>query len=102
MKLGALYGVSYTMKKPALFLLLSLLILPSLSLAQRPDFGKGGKSSKGGPRPTDIGAGPQPIGAKGIMWYTTWDTALTEAARSNRPIFFMAAAATCSGISGVF
>ena len=28
--------------------------------------------------------------------------ALAEAQRSNRPIFFMAAAATCSGISGVF
>ena len=31
-----------------------------------------------------------------------WDTATEEAKRSNRPIFFMAAAATCSGISGVF
>ena len=55
-----------------------------------------------GPRPTDIAASPQPVGDPGVMWYTTWDTALTEAARSNRPIFFMAAAATCSGISGVF
>ncbi len=55
-----------------------------------------------GPRPTDIGASPQPIGDAGIMWYTTWETALEEAQRSNRPIFFMAAAATCSGISGVF
>ncbi|MGY8641812.1 MAG: hypothetical protein ACKVJU_12060 [Verrucomicrobiales bacterium] len=55
-----------------------------------------------GTRPTDIGASPQPIGDAGIMWYTTWDTAKAEAKRSNRPIFFMAAAATCSGISGVF
>lgn len=55
-----------------------------------------------GPRPTDIAASPQPVGEPGVMWYTTWDTALAEAARSNRPIFFMAAAATCSGISGVF
>lgn len=55
-----------------------------------------------GARPTDIGASPQPMGEAGIAWYTTWDTALAEAARSNRPIFFMAAAATCSGISGVF
>jgi len=55
-----------------------------------------------GPRPTDITASPQPVGEAGIMWYTTWDTALAEASRSNRPIFFMAAAATCSGISGVF
>ena len=55
-----------------------------------------------GPRPTDLGASPQEIGAAGVAWYTTWDTALAEAKRSNRPIFFMAAAATCNGISGVF
>lgn len=55
-----------------------------------------------GPRPTDLGASPQPIGEAGIAWYTTWETGLAEAKRSNRPIFFMAAAATCSGISGVF
>jgi hypothetical protein len=55
-----------------------------------------------GPRPTDLGASPQAIGASGVAWYTTWDTALAEAQRSNRPIFFMAAAATCNGISGVF
>ena len=55
-----------------------------------------------GPRPNDLGASPQPIGDAGIAWYTTWDTALEEAKRSNRPIFFMAAAATCNGISGVF
>jgi hypothetical protein len=55
-----------------------------------------------GPRPDDLGASPQAIGEAGPAWYTTWDTALAEAARSNRPIFFMAAAATCSGVSGVF
>ncbi len=55
-----------------------------------------------GPRPIDIAPSAQPVGDPGIMWYTTWDTALKEAERSNRPIFFMAAAATCSGISGVF
>ena len=55
-----------------------------------------------GPRPTDLGASPQAVGEAGVMWYTTWDTAKQEAKRSNRPIFFMAAAATCSGISGVF
>lgn len=55
-----------------------------------------------GPRPTDLGASPQTVGDAGIAWYTTWDSALAEAKRSNRPIFFMAAAATCNGISGVF
>jgi len=57
---------------------------------------------QGGPRPDDLGASPQPVGEAGVAWYTTWATALDEARRSNRPIFFMAAAATCSGISGVF
>ncbi|MEO0415398.1 MAG: hypothetical protein AAF226_10660 [Verrucomicrobiota bacterium] len=55
-----------------------------------------------GPKPTDLGASPQPIGESGIAWYTTWETGLAEAQRSGRPIFFMAAAATCSGIPGVF
>ena len=58
--------------------------------------------AQGGPRPTDIGVNPQAIGEAGVAWYTTWDTAVAEATRSNRPIFFMAAAATCHGISGVF
>ena len=55
-----------------------------------------------GPRPNDLGASPQPIGEPGVVWYTTWETAKEEAKRSNRPMFFMAAAATCNGISGVF
>jgi hypothetical protein len=75
--------------KTHLIALLSLSLLSASALAQ-------------GPRPSDLGASPQPIGDPGIAWYTTWDTALAEAKRSNRPIFFMAAAATCSGISGVF
>jgi len=61
-----------------------------------------GSSFGQGARPTDIAASPQAVGNAGIMWYTTWDTAIEEAERSNRPIFFMAAAATCSGIPGVF
>lgn len=57
---------------------------------------------QGGPRPDDLTASPQAVGEAGIVWYTTWDSALAEAKRSNRPIFFMAAAATCNGIPGVF
>ena len=55
-----------------------------------------------GPRPIDIGASQQEMGTAGVMWYATWDSALAEAKRSQRPIFFMAAAAQCDGISGVF
>lgn len=59
-------------------------------------------SQRRGRGASDVGASPQPMGEAGIMWYTTWETALAEAKRSNRPIFFMAAAATCNGIPGVF
>lgn len=45
---------------------------------------------------------PQEIGEAGIAWFTTWETGLAEAKRTNRPIFFMSAATTCSGVSGVF
>ncbi len=55
-----------------------------------------------GPTPGDLGASPQAVGDAGVAWYTTRETAIAEAERSNRPIFFMAAAATCNGISGVF
>lgn len=75
--------------KRSLVTVLACMILSSVVLAQ-------------GPRPGDLGASPQPVGDAGVVWYTTWDTALAEAQRSNRPIFFMAAAATCHGISGVF
>ena len=49
-----------------------------------------------------LGANPAPIGAEGVQWYTTWETAKAEAARSGRPIFFMSAAHETHGISGVF
>lgn len=55
-----------------------------------------------GPGPGDLGAMPQAIGEAGIDWYVTWDNAKAESRRSGRPIFFMSAAATCSGIPGVF
>ncbi|MGB0991028.1 MAG: hypothetical protein ACPG32_00995 [Akkermansiaceae bacterium] len=55
-----------------------------------------------GPGPMDIGASSQEIGTAGVVWYSTWETATAEAKRSQRPIFFMAAAAQCNGISGVF
>ena len=50
----------------------------------------------------DADANPLAIGDAGVAWYTTWETGLAEAQRSNRPIFFMSAATTCSGVPGVF
>ncbi len=59
-------------------------------------------SNARGPRPDELGASPHPIGAEGVVWYSTWDTALAEAKRSGRPIFFMAAAHQCGSVSGTF
>ena len=53
-------------------------------------------------RSMDVPDNPQEIGESGIAWYTTWKSGLAEAKRSNRPIFFMSAATTCNGVSGVF
>ena len=55
-----------------------------------------------GPNPSDITVSHQEMGSPGIIWYATWDAGLAEARRSQRPIFFMVAAAQCRGISGVF
>ena len=59
-------------------------------------------SSSGGSRLQAVEKNPQAVGDEGIAWYVTWETGLAEAKRSNRPIFFMSAAAQCSGVSGVF
>lgn len=56
----------------------------------------------GPPTPNNMVPNPQAVGEPGIAWYTTWETGVAEAKRSNRPIFFMSAAAQCSGVSGVF
>ncbi len=79
---------------------LAALALPASSDAQRQGKAKGQTPET---RPDyQIEPSPLPVGDAGIMWYTTWATALAEAQRSNRPLFFMAAAAECSGISGIF
>ena len=62
---------------------------------------KGGAGRMGG-RLQAVKVNPQDVGEQGVAWYATWDNALAEAKRSNRPIFFMSAAAQCSGVSGVF
>ena len=84
-----------------LSLALSLSLIPIQANAQRGPGGKGGKGG-GGPRPEQLSTMDQPIGASGIAWYTTWETALAEAKRSKRPIFFFAAAAQCGSTPGVF
>ena len=79
------------------------LIEPSANTA-RQSVGRGtrGRSGSGGSRLRAVGKNPQEVGDAGVNWYVTWETGLAEAQRSNRPIFFMSAAAQCSGVSGVF
>lgn len=38
----------------------------------------------------------------GIAWFGTWESALAEAKRTNRPILFMSAAPQCQGVPGVW
>lgn len=54
------------------------------------------------PRLAQVGMSDLDVGEAGIAWYTTWETAEAEAARSGRPIMFVAAATQCGGVSGVF
>ena len=78
--------------KRLLILSVGLLVLAA-SDADAQRSGKGGAIGQ---------SNPLPIGASGVAWYTTWETGLAEARRSNRPILFMSAATTCRGVSGVF
>ena len=88
-------------------------LLLATTLIQAQDGKKGGKKGGGkskmgerrggGATPDTAGDNPQDVGEAGVAWYTTWETGLKEAKRSNRPIFFMSAATTCAGgVSGVF
>ncbi len=37
-----------------------------------------------------------------ITWFTSWDQAVREAQRSNRPILLQSAAPVCSGVPGMW
>ena len=65
-------------------------------------FAQGNRNSQSPSGALSVPDNPQAVGDAGVAWYTTWETGLAEAKRSNRPIFFMSAATTCSGVSGVF
>jgi hypothetical protein len=81
---------------PLAVLLMGQSFLASRSLAQIP------RGGGGPPRPSDLGESKLDLGEPGIAWYTTWESAASEAKRSGRPIMFVAAATQCHGISGVF
>ena len=78
---------------------------PQKPAKQRGEQAKQQRKQRGqqrGGRLQAVEVNPQAVGAEGVAWYTTWETGLAEAKRSNRPIFFMSAAAQCTGVSGVF
>ena len=79
-------------------------IKPGTGGSQQAGLGQRGRRAggRGGGRLQAVEKNPQAVGAEGIAWYATWDNAVAEAKRSNRPIFFMSAAAQCTGVSGVF
>jgi|MEHZ01.5.fsa_nt_MEHZ011534871.1_4 hypothetical protein len=63
---------------------------------------RGGGGGGGGPRPENLGESEAELGSAGIAWYPILEDGLAEAKLSNKPIFFMAVASQCGGISGVF
>jgi len=70
--------------------------------ARRDRRGRASDRERGAGRDLEVVEHPQAVGDSGIAWYTTWESGLQEAQRSNRPIFFMAAATCTSGVSGTF
>ena len=52
------------------------------------------------PLPTPVGAAPRD--GAGIQWFATWSSGLKEAERTGRPIFLVAAAPHCAGVSGMW
>lgn len=79
------------MRNLTVFLALSSLILSQSATAQ----GRRG----GAPGPVSVHQKPA---RAGIAWFGTWEAALAEAKRTNRPILFMSAAPQCQGVPGVW
>lgn len=87
------------MNRTSLTLILSLLTLGAADSAaaqeRRP-------RPERGDRPTGPLEVHQPPTEQGIAWFGTWDAALAEAKRTQRPILFMSAAPQCQGVPGVW
>lgn len=76
----------------------ALTLLAPLAAAE-PPAGRGGAPKPEGPV---LGSGQTAKQRTAVAWYGTWKGALAEAQRSGRPIFLIAAAPQCHGISGVW
>ncbi len=66
--------------------------------------GPGAPGEPGGNRPARPGADDEEKGpvTGGIQWFSTWQSAKAEAARTGRPILLVAAAPHCAGIPGIW
>lgn len=68
-----------------------------------PPGGGRGPGGPGGPPPGEKQKDGEPQAvAAGIQWFTTWETAKAEAARTGRPILLVSAAPHCAGVSGIW
>jgi len=65
-------------------------------------FSASANGQRNGGSPKHIPTSQLLIGEEGVIWHSTWELALQEAKRSQRPIFFMAAACQRQSVSGVF
>lgn len=66
--------------------------------------GPGGPPGREGPPPPPPDEKEKAKGgaAAGIQWFATWESALAEAKRTDRPIFLVSAAPHCAGVSGIW
>ena len=91
--------MTHTKRLPSLSLLgMGALLLASSPLLEAQRGARGQRQQKSG---GDIGAQVQPENA-GIAWFGTWDGALAEAKRTDRPILLMSAAPMCREVPGVW
>ena len=78
-----------------------LLIACSLGAADLVMAQRGGGRREQGRAPGPVEVHEVPTSA-GIAWFGTWDQALAEAKRTDRPILFMSAAPQCQNVPGVW
>ncbi|MFK7740619.1 MAG: hypothetical protein AB8H80_09875 [Planctomycetota bacterium] len=72
-------------------------VMGALLIAFSPPATAQRRAAKGG----GIGVRTEPTAA-GVSWFGTWEGALAEAKRVNRPILLMSAAPACSQVPGVW
>jgi ABC-type sugar transport system substrate-binding protein len=72
---------------------LTLLMSAATGFAQQP--------RGGGPNEATLNTAWKPPEV-GIQWFTSWEAAKAEAAKTGRPILLVSAAPHCAGVSGLW